>query len=84
MDITKTMNPITQLDEIKGIGSRYLERLQKLGIFFPIDVLFHLPTSYQDRTTLTSIGCASVIQSKDYLERASRNLPDAAAAEERR
>ena len=41
--------PITSL---KGVGEKQAEKLQKLGLFSLQDVLFHLPSRYQDRTRL--------------------------------
>lgn len=46
---------MTDLSHIKGIGKAYQQRLQKLGIFKPIDALFHLPASYQDKTKPTPL-----------------------------
>ncbi len=45
--------PIT---ELKGVGSKIAERLQKLGITQIQDLLFHLPLRYQDRTRLLPLG----------------------------
>jgi len=42
-------SPITDL---KGIGAKMAERLQKIGIVSIEDMLFHLPTRYEDRTRL--------------------------------
>lgn len=44
--------PCTQL---KGIGTRLAERLAKCGIHTVQDLLFHLPSRYQDRTRITPI-----------------------------
>ncbi len=49
------------LDEIsvttlQGIGPRNAERLARLGINTVQDVLFHLPSRYQDRTRVVPIG----------------------------
>lgn len=41
--------PITAL---KGVGEKQAEKLQKLGLFTLQDLLFHLPSKYQDRTRL--------------------------------
>lgn len=35
---------------LAGVGSRVAERLARLDIYFIQDLLFHLPTRYQDRT----------------------------------
>jgi len=58
---------ITDLSQIPGIGQAYKARLQQIGIYLPIGVLFHLPKTYQDRTQLTPFdqlisGCNHLIQ----------------------
>ena len=45
--------PLTQL---KGVGPALAEKLNALGIQTVLDLLFHLPLRYQDRTRLTPIG----------------------------
>ncbi len=45
--------PVTAL---KGVGLRNGERLERLGIRTVQDVLFHLPSRYQDRTRIRPIG----------------------------
>ena len=45
--------PVTDL---KGVGAKVAERLQKLGIEQIQDLLFHLPLRYQDRTRLLPLG----------------------------
>ena len=45
--------PVTHL---KGVGPNLAERLANLGITTVLDLLFHLPLRYQDRTRLTPIG----------------------------
>ena len=47
--------PIKHLSDIQGIGQAHETRLNKLGIFKPLDVLFHLPKNYQDRTKPTPL-----------------------------
>jgi ATP-dependent DNA helicase RecG len=47
--------PVTVL---KGVGPRVAERLQRLGIRTVQDVLFHLPSRYEDRTRVTPMGSA--------------------------
>ncbi|HYQ90759.1 MAG TPA: ATP-dependent DNA helicase RecG, partial [Candidatus Competibacteraceae bacterium] len=44
------------LHDLKGVGPRLLERLQRLGITTLEQLLFHLPLRYQDRTRITPIG----------------------------
>ena len=45
--------PVTAM---KGVGPRNAERLEKIGISSVQDVLFHLPSRYQDRTRVLAIG----------------------------
>ena len=45
--------PVT---ELKGIGPKMGENLQKLGLEKVRDLLFHLPLRYQDRTQVHPIG----------------------------
>ena len=45
--------PVTML---QGVGPRNAERLARLGIDTVQDVLFHLPSRYQDRTRVVPIG----------------------------
>jgi ATP-dependent DNA helicase RecG len=45
--------PVTVL---KGVGPRVAERLQRLRIRTVQDVLFHLPSRYEDRTRITPMG----------------------------
>lgn len=55
------MNPRLSLHQINvnqlnGVGTRSAERLSKLGVETLQDLLFHLPSRYQDRTRITPIG----------------------------
>jgi len=45
--------PVTVL---KGVGSRMAERLERLDIRSVQDLLFHLPSRYEDRTRVVPIG----------------------------
>ncbi|BBO25806.1 ATP-dependent DNA helicase RecG [Alteromonas sp. I4] len=45
--------PITQL---KGVGAKVAEKLAKIGLNTVQDVLFHLPSRYEDRTRIYTIG----------------------------
>lgn len=45
--------PVTTL---KGVGAALAEKLAKVGLENLQDILFHLPTRYQDRTRITPIG----------------------------
>lgn len=47
------------VDQLSGVGKRSAERLTKLGIENLQDLLFHLPSRYQDRTRITPIGALS-------------------------
>ena len=38
------------LDSLKGVGSKMLEKLERLGLATVQDLLFHLPLRYEDRT----------------------------------
>ena len=49
--------PIT---DIKGVGTALSLKLAKLGIHSLQDLLFHLPTRYQDRTRIRSLGSLQI------------------------
>ncbi len=53
MSDVEPSNPITNL---KGVGPRVAEKLEKIGVKDVQDLLFHLPLRYQDRTRVTPIG----------------------------
>ncbi|HHP5492141.1 TPA: ATP-dependent DNA helicase RecG [Aeromonas veronii] len=46
------------LDSLKGVGSKMLEKLERLGLGLATvqDLLFHLPLRYEDRTQVWPIG----------------------------
>ncbi|SMF24639.1 ATP-dependent DNA helicase RecG [Alteromonadaceae bacterium Bs31] len=44
------------LTALKGVGERLALTLQKLGLHYVQDVLFHLPLRYLDRTRISPIG----------------------------
>ena len=44
------------VDTLRGVGPKLAQRLQRLGIHSIQDLLFHLPSSYQDRTRIIPIG----------------------------
>ncbi len=44
------------LSQLPGLGARMAERLERLGVKTPEDLLFHLPARYQDRTQVRPIG----------------------------
>lgn len=49
-------NTVAKLTDIKGIGPKLAEQLQKLDIFSLIDLFFHLPFRYEDRSKITPIA----------------------------
>ncbi len=48
--------PATGLAALRGVGPALAERLAKLGVHAPADLLFLLPQRYEDRTRLRPIG----------------------------
>lgn len=42
--------------ELKGVGPKTAAKFERIGISTALDLLFHLPIRYEDRTQLTSIG----------------------------
>lgn len=50
------MAKLRELTDIKGIGPKLAEQLQKLNIYSVVDVLFHLPFRYEDRSRVVAIG----------------------------
>ncbi len=72
--------PVTAL---KGVGDALAEKLQRLGILRVVDLLFHLPMRYQDRTRVYPIASLKVgqevmvegeIESTEVVNRARRML----------
>jgi len=47
---------VTALSELRGVGPKLEEKLNRLGIRHVEDLLFHLPLRYQDRTRISPIG----------------------------
>ena len=47
---------MTVLSELRGVGPKLEEKLNRLGIRHVEDLLFHLPLRYQDRTHISPIG----------------------------
>ena len=45
----------TEITELKGVGAKMADRLDKIGIRTVQDVLFHLPARYEDRTRIYPI-----------------------------
>ena len=52
-----------KLELLSGVGQKLCEKLAKLRIFNQLDLLLHLPKSYQDRTQITPIGYLQLGQS---------------------
>ena len=44
------------LRDLRGVGPKLAERLERYGVSSVEDLLFHLPLRYQDRTRVTPIG----------------------------
>tara|TARA_B100002051_G_C16728143_1_gene636540 strand:- start:198 stop:2255 length:2058 start_codon:yes stop_codon:yes gene_type:complete len=44
-----------KLQELKGVGPKIQEKLNKLGIYQVEDLLFHIPSKYLDKTTISPI-----------------------------
>ncbi len=55
---TPSLHPMAQqpITNLKGVGQKQAEKLQKLGLFTLQDLLFHLPSRYQDRTRLWPVS----------------------------
>lgn len=47
---------LRSVTDLKGVGPKMAEKLQRLNILTIQDVLFHLPLRYQDRTRVCPIG----------------------------
>ncbi len=45
-----------KIASLKGVGAKTLERLAKLNLYNVQDLLFHLPSRYENRTTLMPLG----------------------------
>jgi len=71
-----------QLTELKGIGKKTADKLTMLGINQVIDLLFHLPLRYEDKTKITPIidfqvGQRALVEGKvvrSYLNNARRPM----------
>lgn len=50
------MAKVSKLTDLKGVGPKFAEQLQKLQIFTLADLYFHLPFRYEDRSRITPIG----------------------------
>ena len=51
------------LSELRGVGGSLTEKLARLGLRTKQDLLFHLPSRYEDRTRVLPIGSAAPYQS---------------------
>lgn len=49
-----------ELTQLKGVGEKQAEKLQKLGLKVVQDLLFHLPLRFQDKTKLTPLNQAEI------------------------
>jgi len=47
---------VEQLTDLKGVGPALAEKLGRLNVFVPDDLLFLLPQRYEDRTRISRIG----------------------------
>lgn len=50
------MARLSQLTELKGVGPKLADQLEKLQIRNLADLFFHLPFRYEDRSRITAIG----------------------------
>lgn len=50
------------LSSIPKVGPKWQEKLCKLGITTPVDLLFHLPRQYQDKTRIVSVTSVRIGQ----------------------
>lgn len=62
------------LKDIKGVGVKKIELLNKLGIYTPEDLLYYLPKRYEDRSKLIKISDA-IDGLPAYFEMEVTNLP---------
>lgn len=46
----------TPLTALKGVGAKVAEKLAKIGLNTVQDILFHLPTRYEDRTRIYAVA----------------------------
>jgi len=54
-----TDDPANDLLQLRGVGVKFREQLNDIGIHQVHDLLLHLPMRYEDRTRLTAIGSLS-------------------------
>ena len=81
--MTKVSIETTPITELKGVGPKLAEKLERLGITTVQDMLFHFPYRYQNRTRIHSIGSltpgqeasvSAVVEVCDVAFRGRRNL----------
>lgn len=53
---TQSTQDNSELTQLNGVGPKSLEKLHRLGIFSLRDLLFHLPSRYEDRTRIKQIA----------------------------
>ena len=51
-----TADPQGSVTQLKGIGPKLQETLERLGIYRLLDLLIHLPARYQDRSEITPLS----------------------------
>lgn len=51
-----------QVTNLKGVGDKQAEKLERLGLCVVQDLLFHLPLRYQDKTKITDLDQAIIGQ----------------------
>ncbi len=79
-DDLKLDSPVLKLD---GVGPKTAEKLAKIGVNVASDLLFHLPTRYQNKTKITPINylkngeeslIEGVLETKQIVYRGRRSL----------
>ena len=58
MSVSQQTDEAADLTRLRGVGPALAERLAKLNVERPIDLLFLLPLRYEDRTRMTALGAA--------------------------
>ncbi len=53
---TLTTSPLLALEKFKGVGPKSVQKFNKLGLFQAKDLLFHLPSRYEDRTKIKTLS----------------------------
>ncbi len=60
---------LSSLVHLKGVGERLREKLARLNLYTIEDLLYHLPTRYEDRRHLTSVSSLGAGQSAPFRAR---------------